>query len=107
MLADNFLVFKDLISHFSNCKLCLKKNRETILKIKIMITMKKKIIASATNFSTESMQVVAKVANAFAMATLVIDNFSNVFVPTFVTKVTEYLCSGWVFFSSDKFRLFN
>ena len=28
-------------------------------------------------------------------------------VPTFVTKVTEYLCSGWVFFSSDKFRHFN
>ena len=28
-------------------------------------------------------------------------------VPTFETKVTEYLCSGWVFFSSDKFRLFN
>ena len=27
-------------------------------------------------------------------------------VPTFDTKVTEYLCSGWVFFSSDKFRLF-
>ena len=25
------------------------------------------------------------------------------FVPTFDTKVTEYLCSGWVFFSSDKF----
>ena len=29
------------------------------------------------------------------------------FVPTFDTKVTEYLCSGWVFFSSDKFRIFN
>ena len=29
------------------------------------------------------------------------------FVPTFDTKVTEYLCSGWVFFSSDKFRLFT
>ena len=29
------------------------------------------------------------------------------FVPTFDTKVTEYLCSGWVFFSSDKFRLFS
>ena len=28
-------------------------------------------------------------------------------VPTFDTKVTEYLCSGWVFFSSDKFPLFN
>ena len=28
-------------------------------------------------------------------------------VSTFDTKVTEYLCSGWVFFSSDKFRLFN
>ena len=28
-------------------------------------------------------------------------------VPTFDTKVTEYLCSGWVIFSSDKFRLFN
>ena len=28
-------------------------------------------------------------------------------VPTFDTEVTEYLCSGWVFFSSDKFRLFN
>ena len=28
-------------------------------------------------------------------------------VPTFDTKVTEYLCSGWVFFSSDKFQLFN
>ena len=26
-------------------------------------------------------------------------------VPTFVTNVTEYLCTGWVFFS-DKFRLF-
>ena len=24
-------------------------------------------------------------------------------VPTFVTKVTRYLCSGWFFFSSDKF----
>ena len=31
----------------------------------------------------------------------------SVIVPTFDTKVTEYLCSGWVFFSSDKFRLFN
>ena len=31
----------------------------------------------------------------------------NFFVPTFVTKVTEYLCSGWVFFPSDKFRHFN
>ena len=30
----------------------------------------------------------------------------NVFFPTFDSKVTEYLCSGWVFFS-DKFRLFN
>ena len=29
----------------------------------------------------------------------------HVFVPTFDTKVTEYVCSGWVFFSSDKFRL--
>ena len=29
------------------------------------------------------------------------------FVPTFDTKVTEYLCSGGFFFSSDKFRLFN
>ena len=29
------------------------------------------------------------------------------FFPSFATKVTEYLCSGWVFFSSDKFRLFN
>ena len=28
------------------------------------------------------------------------------FAPTFVTKVTEYLCSGWIF-SSDQFRLFN
>ena len=28
-------------------------------------------------------------------------------VPTFDTKVTEYLCSGWFFFSSEKFRLFN
>ena len=27
-------------------------------------------------------------------------------VPTFDTKVREYLCSGWVFFS-DKIRLFN
>ena len=27
-------------------------------------------------------------------------------VPPFDTKVTEYLCPGWVF-SSDKFRLFN
>ena len=34
--------------------------------------------------------------------------FTNIIVPTFDTKVTEYLCSGWVFFlSSDKFRLFN
>ena len=33
--------------------------------------------------------------------------FSCVFVPTFDTKVTEYLCSGWVFFSSDTFRLLN
>ena len=31
---------------------------------------------------------------------------NSVIVPTFDTKVTEYLCSGWVFFSSDKFRLF-
>ena len=30
-----------------------------------------------------------------------------VIVPIFGTKVTEYLCSGWVFFSSDKLRLFN
>ena len=28
-------------------------------------------------------------------------------VPTFDTKVTEYLCSRWFFVSSDKFRLFN
>ena len=34
-------------------------------------------------------------------------SFSSLVVPTFDTKVTEYLCSGWVFFSSDKFRLFN
>ena len=26
-----------------------------------------------------------------------------IFVPTFVTKVTEYLCSGWVFFLPTKF----
>ena len=32
---------------------------------------------------------------------------TSVIVPTFDTKVTEYLCSGRVFFSSDKFRLFN
>ena len=32
---------------------------------------------------------------------------SLIFVPTFDTKVTEYLCPGWFFFSSDKFRLFN
>ena len=31
----------------------------------------------------------------------------NFIVPTLDTKVTEYLCSGWVFFSSDKFRLYN
>ena len=31
----------------------------------------------------------------------------HIFVPTFDTKVTEYLCSRWVFFSSDKFRLFS
>ena len=37
----------------------------------------------------------------------VVFNFISVVVPTFDTKVTEYLCSGWVFFSSDKFRLFN
>ena len=30
-----------------------------------------------------------------------------IFVPTFDTKETEYLCSGWVFFSSDKLRLFD
>ena len=30
-----------------------------------------------------------------------------IIVPTFDMKVTEYLCSGWVFFSSDKFGLFN
>ena len=35
-------------------------------------------------------------------------NFSVlIFAPTFYTKVTENLCSGRVFFSSDKFRLFN
>ena len=34
-------------------------------------------------------------------------HFVALIVPTFDTKVTEYLCSGWVFFSSDKFRLFN
>ena len=32
---------------------------------------------------------------------------SNLVVPTFDTKVTEYLCSGGFFFSPDKFRLFN
>ena len=34
---------------------------------------------------------------------------ASIFVPTFDTKVTEYLCSarGGFFFSSDKFRLFN
>ena len=32
---------------------------------------------------------------------------SSLIVPTFDTKVTDYLCSAWVFFSSDKFRLFN
>ena len=26
-----------------------------------------------------------------------------VFVPTFETKVTEYLCSGWVFFLQTNF----
>ena len=31
---------------------------------------------------------------------------TSVFVPTFVMKITEYLCSG-CFFSSDKFRPFN
>ena len=31
---------------------------------------------------------------------------SSFVVPTFDTKVTEYFFSGWVFFSSDKFRLF-
>ena len=43
MLADNFLVFKDLISHFSNCKLYLKKNKETILKFKNNDNYEKKI----------------------------------------------------------------
>ena len=33
--------------------------------------------------------------------------FNVIVVPIFDTKVTEYLCSGWVFFSSDNFRLFN
>ena len=28
---------------------------------------------------------------------------SSLVVTNFDTKVTEYLCSGWVFFSSDKF----
>ena len=28
--------------------------------------------------------------------------YISIIVPTFDTKVTEYLCSGWVFFS-DKF----
>ena len=30
----------------------------------------------------------------------------HLIVPTFVTKVSKYLCSGWVFFS-DKIELFN
>ena len=32
---------------------------------------------------------------------------SSLVVPTLDTKVTEYFCSGWVLFYSDKFRLFN
>ena len=32
---------------------------------------------------------------------------NTLIVPTFDTKVTENLCSGWVFFSSDNFRLFH
>ena len=33
--------------------------------------------------------------------------FDKSYCSEFDTKVTEYLCSGWVFFSPDKFRLFN
>ena len=32
---------------------------------------------------------------------------SSLVFPSLDTKVKEYLCSGWVIFSSDKFRLFN
>ena len=32
---------------------------------------------------------------------------SSLVIPNFDTKVTEYLCSGWVLFSSEKFRLFD
>ena len=46
------------------------------------------------------------IVNAFKCSMLPF-HYLTVFVPTFDTKVTEYLCSGWVFFSSDKFRLFN
>ena len=35
-----------------------------------------------------------------------LNTWKTVIVPTFDTKVTKNLCSG-VFFSSDKFRLFN
>ena len=32
---------------------------------------------------------------------------SKLIVPTFLTKLTEHLGSGWVFVSSDKLQLFN
>ena len=31
------------------------------------------------------------------------ENQSRLFVPTFDTKVSEYLCSGWVFFLQTNF----
>ena len=34
-------------------------------------------------------------------------NFCRFFVPTFDTKITEYLCSGWVFFLQTNFDFLN
>ena len=42
--------------------------------------------------------------NIFRVSSLSVNFFkTSIIVPTFVTKITEYLCSGWVIFPHTKF----
>ena len=59
-----------------------------------------------TNYRLVSMDSIEKRIRVEDLDRCLSFDYNKIIVPAFDTKVTEYLCSG-VFFSSDKFRLFN
>ena len=69
-------------------------NRECLAKLCIIAIVFQNLLEHKKNYLVRFLQVFVEFVDF-------------VIFPFFDTKVTEYLCSVWVFFSSDKFQLFN